>query len=911
MMPSSRLSAGLDLLAAPLDRLRHRNDRGRPQCLWRRCGALAAHGAHLRRAVALGCAPPRRVARSGCRPAAAASPPGSRPRIPARCSTRQPHPPARPQARRRGSSPRTTSTRRVASRIRKPAVALAAAPSVSRPPSATSDTPPLARPGLPPKSQGAVDLCGVARAGELSPPRQIARLLQALGLEPAGAKTDSDGAVVPGPGTPAAGWRYADGRAAGLAAPEAAASAASFLLVRPHPAPPPPAPSGRSLCPSPSLTAGACTLCRPLTPSHRPAARRWRGTSWPATTSGSRPRRPPPPPSPVRGPAGRARLSRLSCSAAGTCAAAPLAPPVTLTPALLPGARLTLPPPPATAALDSPGSHAPAEPGAGLSAPLTADTPMPKARRPSARQRSPRRGHAPARRCAPPRTPGPPWAPGVARPAAPLLWPRREAGGGGPGGPRTAPADHLLPGGARSHRGERHPLAPPLPVAADAPAARLRPPARLTTHRPPPISSASVSACPQIPLTEWSDENPARGTSFWAANVVAVVVAFQALNPSPFCAPASFFHWSRCATAPPPLKPSAASPPPPTPTPQGEPELIPWAARVAAGRLPVAFRRAAAGGGDGGAASRANAEWAHNCSLLLAARPRPLQPSLADPRSRRRLCFCCLRGEVSAPRPRDRPPQVHALARALPREWAPLRKAERAAMSLARACPRSPAALSRTVPRRGPVPTLRRRRISAARRRHRRRAAQRSSRRSGRLPARRAGARARRRRGGWGRARSCTLRLRSTRSGARRTRGGCAADEDATGYYHGVARTAAGGRRGGGSNNGRRRRRGDDDAPDRQQLLLKREKSGGSARTAPARLMVIGQPAAAAAAGGRCSRRFFPPFAARAALAGGTPPQKPTPQHRLMSELAPLRRRRLAQVPPHRAPSWSSPPISQ
>lgn len=58
---------------------------------------------------------------------------------------------------------------------------------------------------------------------------------------------------------------------------------------------------------------------------------------------------------------------------------------------------------------------------------------------------------------------------------------------------------------------------------------------------------------------------------------------------------------------------------------QGEPELIPWAARVAAGRLPTAFRRAPASAAAGDesaeqAASRANAEWAHSCSLLLAVR---------------------------------------------------------------------------------------------------------------------------------------------------------------------------------------------------------------------------------------------------------------------------------------------------
>lgn len=45
---------------------------------------------------------------------------------------------------------------------------------------------------------------------------------------------------------------------------------------------------------------------------------------------------------------------------------------------------------------------------------------------------------------------------------------------------------------------------------------------------PVSLAPARVSGFSQIPLTEWSDENPAKGTSFWAANVVATVVAFQA-----------------------------------------------------------------------------------------------------------------------------------------------------------------------------------------------------------------------------------------------------------------------------------------------------------------------------------------------------------------------------------------------
>ena len=106
-------------------------------------------------------------------------------------------------------------------------------------------------------------------------------------------------------------------------------------------------------------------------------------------------------------------------------------------------------------------------------------------------------------------------------------------------------------------------------------------------------------------MTAWEDERPEAGTSFWAAGVIAAVAAFQE-----------------------------------------ESELVPWAARVAAGRLPTAFRPAGGLGGAGGPGIDAVAgAWAHNASLLLA---------------------------------------VHALARALPRGWAQLRKAELAALALAK-----------------------------------------------------------------------------------------------------------------------------------------------------------------------------------------------------------------------------------
>ncbi len=74
---------------------------------------------------------------------------------------------------------------------------------------------------------------------------------------------------------------------------------------------------------------------------------------------------------------------------------------------------------------------------------------------------------------------------------------------------------------------------------------------------------------------------------------------------------------------------------------QGEQELVPWCARVAAQKLPAALRGGMAAA-DGDAAD-ATSEWAHNASLLMA---------------------------------------LHALARALPRGWPAVRRAERAAAQL-------------------------------------------------------------------------------------------------------------------------------------------------------------------------------------------------------------------------------------
>jgi len=70
---------------------------------------------------------------------------------------------------------------------------------------------------------------------------------------------------------------------------------------------------------------------------------------------------------------------------------------------------------------------------------------------------------------------------------------------------------------------------------------------------------------------------------------------------------------------------------------QGEQELVPWCARAAAARLPSAFRGTTAAG---------EGVWAHNASLVMA---------------------------------------LQALQRALPRGWAPLRRAERAAATAASA----------------------------------------------------------------------------------------------------------------------------------------------------------------------------------------------------------------------------------
>jgi hypothetical protein len=117
----------------------------------------------------------------------------------------------------------------------------------------------------------------------------------------------------------------------------------------------------------------------------------------------------------------------------------------------------------------------------------------------------------------------------------------------------------------------------------------------------------SASAFPELPYVWWDAERPAAGLSSWAGAVVGAAVACQ-----------------------------------------GEPELIPWCARVAAQKLPTALRgdaplaAAAAADAVGGGATAA-AEWAHNASALMA---------------------------------------LHALARALPRGWPAVRRAERAAAAL-------------------------------------------------------------------------------------------------------------------------------------------------------------------------------------------------------------------------------------
>jgi hypothetical protein len=124
----------------------------------------------------------------------------------------------------------------------------------------------------------------------------------------------------------------------------------------------------------------------------------------------------------------------------------------------------------------------------------------------------------------------------------------------------------------------------------------------------------SASSFPELPYVWWDAERPATGLSSWAGAVVGAAVACQ-----------------------------------------GEPELVPWCARVAAQKLPTALRgaaplaaahrdaeaaAAAVAAGDG---ATAVAEWAHNASVLMA---------------------------------------LHALARALPRGWPAVRRAERGAAAL-------------------------------------------------------------------------------------------------------------------------------------------------------------------------------------------------------------------------------------
>jgi len=99
---------------------------------------------------------------------------------------------------------------------------------------------------------------------------------------------------------------------------------------------------------------------------------------------------------------------------------------------------------------------------------------------------------------------------------------------------------------------------------------------------------------PELPLLWWDAELPSGGLSAWAGSLVVSIVACQ-----------------------------------------GEQELVPWCARVAASSLPLAFRAAG---------ERSAAVWAHSASLMMA---------------------------------------LQALARALPRGWAPLRKAEKASIGLA------------------------------------------------------------------------------------------------------------------------------------------------------------------------------------------------------------------------------------
>ncbi len=97
---------------------------------------------------------------------------------------------------------------------------------------------------------------------------------------------------------------------------------------------------------------------------------------------------------------------------------------------------------------------------------------------------------------------------------------------------------------------------------------------------------------PELPLCWWEDTQACRGLSPWAGAVVAAAVACQ-----------------------------------------GEQELVPWCARVAAASLPTQLR------GERGA----EADWAHNASLLMA---------------------------------------LQALQRALPRGWTPVRRVELAAAKL-------------------------------------------------------------------------------------------------------------------------------------------------------------------------------------------------------------------------------------
>lgn len=101
--------------------------------------------------------------------------------------------------------------------------------------------------------------------------------------------------------------------------------------------------------------------------------------------------------------------------------------------------------------------------------------------------------------------------------------------------------------------------------------------------------AVSCTLFPELPLCWWDDTLPSGGLSPWAGALVAAIVACQ-----------------------------------------GEQELTPWCARVAAASLPSALR---------GETPHCEAGWAHDASLIMA---------------------------------------LQALTRALPKGWTPLRRAEKA-----------------------------------------------------------------------------------------------------------------------------------------------------------------------------------------------------------------------------------------